>query len=90
MSHAQDVNVELTAELVAMLTAAVDAGEYASMSEAVRDALQVWSVQRTIMRDGTGNLRLLWEEGLLSGTLIEAEPVFTRLRDKYARQAATE
>ena len=33
-------------------------------------------------------LRALWAEGLASGPPVKGQPIFQRLREKYARQAA--
>lgn len=89
MSNVQKVSVALTPEIVAMLKDAVDTGEYTSTSEVVREALRAWKVRRTMYEMEIAELRRLWNEGIDSGPSIEAEPVFRRLRDKYARQAAT-
>jgi antitoxin ParD1/3/4 len=88
MSNVQKVSVALTPEIVAMLKDAVDRGEYTSTSEVVREALRAWKVRRTVLEMETAELRRLWSEGIDSGPSIEAEPVFRRLRGKYARQTA--
>ena len=88
MSNVQKVSVALTPEMVAMLKDAVDTGEYTSTSEVVREALRAWKSRRAAHEMEVGELRKLWSEGLASGTAIESQPVFKRLRDKYAKQAA--
>jgi antitoxin ParD1/3/4 len=90
MSNVQKVSVALTPEIVAMLKDAVDTGEYTSTSEVVREALRAWKMRRTEHEMEIAELRRLWNEGIDSGPSIKAQPVFRRLRYKYARQAATE
>jgi antitoxin ParD1/3/4 len=46
MSSAADANVTLPPEAQRLVQAAVDAGEFASTSEAVGDAVRVWQRQR--------------------------------------------
>ena len=46
MSAAEKISVTLTPEMVASVRACVDRGEYASVSEVVRDALRAWDRQR--------------------------------------------
>ena len=89
MSNVQKVSVALTPEIVAMLKDAVDTGEYTSTSEVVREALRDWKMRHIAHYMELAELRRLWDEGIASGPSIEAEPVFRRLRDKYARQATT-
>ena len=89
MPNVQKVSVALTPEIVAMLKDAVDTGEYTSTSEVVREALRDWKMRRTAHFMEITELRGLWKEGIASGPSIDAKLVFRRLRDKYARQAAT-
>jgi len=88
MSNVQKVSVALTPEMIAMLKDAVDTGEYTSTSEVVREALRGWKTRRMAHEIEVEELRKLWSEGLASGSPIESQPVFRRLRAKYAKQAA--
>lgn len=88
MPNVQKVSVALTPEIVAMLREAVDSGEYTSTSEVVREALRAWKLRRAAHEIEVSELRKLWNEGVASGSPIDGEPLFKRLRDKYARQAA--
>jgi antitoxin ParD1/3/4 len=90
MSNVQKVSVALTPEMIAMLKDAVDTGEYTSTSEVVRDALRTWKAHRTAHEMNAEELRRLWKEGIASGPSAEGDMVFSRLRDKYAKQAAAE
>jgi len=88
MSNVQKVSVALTPEIVAMLREAVDTGEYTSASEVVREALRAWKLRRAAHEMEVSELRKLWKEGIASGHPVEGEPLFKRLRDKYAKQPA--
>ena len=46
MPNVEKMSVALTAQQVAALRAAVDAGEYATASEAVREAVRDWQAKR--------------------------------------------
>ena len=50
MADIQKVSVALTGEQVAALKAAVEAGEYATTSEIVREALRDWQFKRSFAR----------------------------------------
>jgi antitoxin ParD1/3/4 len=90
MSNVQKVSVALTSQMIAMLKDAVATGDYTSTSEVVRDALRAWKTRRATHEMDVVELRRLWQEGIASGHSVEGEMVFSRLRDKYAKQAATE
>ncbi len=90
MSRVQKVSVALTPEIITMLKEAVETGEYTSTSEVVRDALRAWKARRAAREMDAEELRRLWKEGIASRPSDEGELVFSRLRDKYARQVAAE
>jgi antitoxin ParD1/3/4 len=67
MANVEKVSVALTSEQVATLRAAVDAGEYATTSEIVREAVRDWQTKRNLQREDVKTLRRLWDEGKASG-----------------------
>jgi antitoxin ParD1/3/4 len=75
MANVEKVSVALTSEQVATLRAAVDAGEYATTSEIVREAVRDWQLKRKLQREDLKTLRRLWDEGKDSGP---AQPVDLR------------
>jgi len=78
MPDMQKVSVALTGEQVAALEAAVEAGEYATTGEIVREALRDWRFKQELRRKDVERLRRLWDEGKASGP---AEPLdFDELR----------
>ena len=72
MPDVQKVSVALTGEQLAVLRAAVAAGEYATTSEIVREAIRDWQFKRELRQEDVRRLRALWDEGKASGP---AEPL---------------
>lgn len=86
MPDIQKVSVALTAEQVSALKAAVDAGEYATTSEIVREAIRDWQLKRELRQEDIERLRQLWDEGIASGP---PRPVdFDKLRREVRRKSA--
>jgi antitoxin ParD1/3/4 len=73
----------MPSEMAAALRAAVEAGEYSSVSEAVQDALRAWRLRRRVEALELDELRRLVQEGADSGSGIAADTVFARLRAGY-------
>jgi antitoxin ParD1/3/4 len=91
MADIQKVSVALTGEQVAALKAAVEAGEYATTSEIVREAIRDWQAKRELRQEDIRRLRQLWDEGITSGpgrpfdierTIARAEARFKKAREK--------
>jgi len=86
MANVEKVSVALTSEQVATLRAAVDAGEYATTSEIVREAVRDWQLKRKHQREDLRALRRFWDEGKASGP---ARPLdFPELRREGRRLLA--
>ena len=84
MASVEKISIALPAEMVSMVRSAVDAGEYASSSEVVRDALRDWTHKRNAQQQGVEELRRLWQEALEDKRPgVPVEEVFDRLRRKY-------
>ena len=67
MGAVRKLSIALTEELASEVDQAVAAGDYASTSEVIRDALRLWRRGRDATLAETARLRRLWEEGLASG-----------------------
>ena len=67
MPEIQKVSVALTGEQVALLKGAVETGEYATTSEAIREALRDWQWKRELRGEELKRLREGWREGKASG-----------------------
>jgi antitoxin ParD1/3/4 len=83
MSTVDKRSVTLSPELAAEVDEAVAAGEYASASEVVRDALRQWKERRDLFGYTLEELRALVQEGIDSGPAQPGPPVMDRLRTKY-------
>ena len=84
MADIQKVSVALTGEQLAALKAAVEAGEYATTSEIVREAVRDWQFKRELRQEEVKRLRRLWDEGKASG---QPEPLdFDELRREARRR----
>ncbi len=86
MPDVQEISVALTGEQLAALKAAVEAGEYATTSEIIREAIRDWQFKRELRQEDVKRLRHLWDEGKASGP---AEPLdFEELRREAQKRLA--
>ena len=83
MTKSEKITVALSEETLGAVREAVASGEYASASEVVRDAMRDWKFKRRLASMELDEIRELIEEGAESGSGIEADLVFARLRAKY-------
>lgn len=67
MGHVDKRSITLSPELATAVDEAVAAGEYASASEVIRDALRGWKEKRDLLGYTVEELRALWDEGIASG-----------------------
>ena len=86
MPNVEKMSVALTTQQVSALKAAVDSGEYATTSEAVREAVRDWQAKRELRLEDVRRLRELWDEGKASGA---AKPIdFETLRYEARKRLA--
>ena len=83
MSTSEQLTITVTAELKALVTAAVEQGDYSSTSELVGDALRAWQEKRQREGGSVQELRRLWDEGIASGP---AEPLDPEAIKRKGRQ----
>jgi antitoxin ParD1/3/4 len=88
MANVEKLSVALTPDMVAEVRAAVEGGDYGSVSEVVRDALRDWRLRRKIETLETEELRRLVREGMASGAGLDADTVFARLRARFRQQSS--
>ncbi len=81
-------SITLSPDLATAVDAAVAAGEYASASEVIRDALRDWKERRDLFGYTLEELRALIQEGIDSGPAKDGPTVMERLRAKYELRAA--
>src|SRR5882672_5047897 len=67
MGHVDKRSITLSPELAAAVDDVVAAGEYASVSEVIRDALRQWKERRDLHGYTIEELRRLVQEGIDSG-----------------------
>ena len=83
----QKISVALTSEQVSSLREAVAAGEYATTSEIVREAVRDWQLKRELRHEDIRRLRQLWDEGKASGTPkpFDVEGLITSAEARHKR-----
>jgi len=81
MSAVEKVTIALTSEMAGFVRQAVEAGQYASTSEAVREAVCEWKERRELLGYTVEELRALVQEGIDSGPAIDATEVFAGIRE---------
>jgi antitoxin ParD1/3/4 len=67
MSKIEKLSIAVTHEQAEAIRESVRAGEFASSSEAVRDALRDWADKRATRAAAIQRVRALWDEGIASG-----------------------
>jgi antitoxin ParD1/3/4 len=81
----EKISIALPREMLSLVHDVVDAGEYASTSEVMRDALREWTLRRAARRQGISDLRKMWAEAVNdSRPGVEASAVLDKLEHKYA------
>jgi antitoxin ParD1/3/4 len=90
MGKVEKLSIALTPEFAAEVRQAIESGEYASVSEVVRDALRAWRLKRQEQTAALAELKTLWRDGVASGGDIpfDAEDIKRRGREKLAKLAA--
>lgn len=84
MSTVERLTIALTKELADNVRHAVKAGEYASTSEVIREALRDWQLKRRTQQEQLVQVRRLWQAGIESGS---AGPLDMAEIKREARQA---
>ncbi|TGQ78226.1 type II toxin-antitoxin system ParD family antitoxin [Mesorhizobium sp. M8A.F.Ca.ET.173.01.1.1] len=87
MGQVDKRSITLSPELARAVDDVVAAGEYASASEVIRDALRQWKDRRDLMGYTVEELRKLVQEGIDSGPAQDGQPIIERLRAKYLKMA---
>jgi antitoxin ParD1/3/4 len=67
MANIERLSIALPAPMAVAVRRAVEAGEYASTSEVIRDALRLWESRRQLRERDLEVLRQRWDEGKASG-----------------------
>ena len=84
MPAVEKISIALPPEMVALVREAVNAGEYASSSEVVREALRDWTQKRSQRAEGLEELRHVWQQARADKSPgVDPKDVFDRLERKY-------
>jgi antitoxin ParD1/3/4 len=84
MASIEKISIALPPEMVATVRQAVEAGEYASSSEVIRDALRDWTHKRDLRRQGIEELRRVWRQAMEDRSPgVDPAEVLDRLERKY-------
>lgn len=86
MAQIERMTVVFPEPMAAQIRAAVEAGEYASTSEAVRDAVRLWSDRRQMRARDIELLQQAWDAGKASGSAGEVD--FKALRQEARERLA--
>ena len=85
MGQVDKRSITLSPELAQVVDDVVAAGEYASASEVIRDALRQWKDRRDLHGYTVEELRKLVQEGIDSGPGQDGQLIMERLRAKYLK-----
>jgi antitoxin ParD1/3/4 len=85
MSTVEKMTIALTPEMASFVRSAVNAGEYASTSEAIREAVREWKERKDLLGYTVEELRELVQEGIDSGLseLLTMEDVKAEARRRF-------
>lgn len=86
MSNIERLTIALPSEMALLVKSAVESGEYASVSEVLRDALRAWKQKRlSVLAEEEAIKRgvAIGLQELTNGKTRSAEEVFSRLEAKY-------
>jgi len=85
MPSVEKLSIALPTEMAATVRRAVEAGEYSSNSEVIRDALRDWTHRRKLREQSLADLRTRWQEAVADASEgLDPDPVFLRLEKKYS------
>jgi antitoxin ParD1/3/4 len=88
MATIEKISIALPLEMITLVRGAVEAGEFASTSEVVRDALRDWTLKRNLRQEGVQELRRVWQQAMKDQRpRVAVDDVFDRLEAKYKRLA---
>jgi antitoxin ParD1/3/4 len=83
MGHVDKRSITLSPELAEAVDGVVAAGEYASASEVIRDALRQWKERRDLFGYSLDELRHLIQAGIDSGPSRDGPATMQRLVKKH-------
>lgn len=88
MATIEKITIALTPEMASFVRGAVKAGDYASTSEAIREAVREWKERRDLLGYSVEDLRVLVQEGLESGPSVRASMAEVKAEARRRLQAS--
>lgn len=88
MANVEKLTIALTPEMAGFVRDAVASGEYASTSEAVREAVREWQERRDLLGYTVEELRALVREGAESGASTRASMAEVKAEARRRFEAA--
>lgn len=84
MPNVEKISIALPTEMAASVRQAVEAGEYSSNSEVVREALRDWTLKRNLRQYEVDELRRMWQQAIDDKQPgLPVDDVLDRLEKKY-------
>ena len=88
IEKSEKISITLPPEMLASLRERIEAGEYGSTSEAIRDAVRVWQHKEEERQVRLDAIRDRLEKSANSGTPIPIEDVFSAIEAKHQKLTA--
>ncbi len=90
MAEIERLSIALPTPMADNVRQAVEAGEYASVSEVVRDALRLWESRRQLREHDIETLQKRWDAGKASGTAgpLDMKKIIANRRRVQAKKGA--
>lgn len=91
MAEIERLSIALPTPMADTVRQAVEAGEYASASEVVRDALRLWESRRQLRERDLDLLRQRWDAGKASGSAgpLDMTAIVAEERAKLSKRTKT-
>jgi antitoxin ParD1/3/4 len=89
MAEIKKISVALTAGQIDLLKKTVEAGEYATTSEIIREALRDWQFRRIAREEELKRLRAMWDESKASGDSLPVDFDAARLEARRRLETLT-
>ena len=88
MPTIEKLSIALPTEMASLVRQAVEAGEYSSQSEVVRDALRDWTHKRNVRAQEISRLKKLWLEAVADDSEgLDPFPILDEMERKYSELA---
>ncbi len=86
MQNAEKISVTMTPEMMKIIRASVEAGEYASTSEVLRDAFRIWLREREERAEHLESIKARIKKSVDDPRpSISSEEMKKRLKEEYAK-----